>query len=283
MQLEKLKEIQDFFLETTQKNPAEDISAYLCSEIGKALIARTSHRMDAYRTCYFARISNVFPETTFNLASCLFEKSFVANFVVEYFLANPSPLDMYKSLLGFPDFLENYEHIGECPFVPDFMKLCLMREDVLAAENPLEDLFLVGGVDIPKANEIFLQRNHKVITSTWPLYQMYNVARAIEELKDDELKNTCSEKAKEIEEIRIKKFSEIENQPESLLLFKSAQCILEVIFIPKEYIPFIENMSEGKSLEMSIENFDVNDTFDSQKFSSWIALLTQHKALVKGI
>ncbi|BBH53520.1 hypothetical protein [Fluviispira sanaruensis] len=283
MQFEELKEIQDFFLRTTQKNPADDIIDSFADKMGDIFVRNTLHRIEAYRTSYFARISSVFPETVFNLASCLFEKKFVAGLIVEYFLDNPTSLNMNDSLLDIPKYLEQNENIEECPFVPDFMRLCLIRDQVLASENPLTENFIFNSSFIPKPSEIFLQRNHSVIKSHWPLYQMYNVAREIEDRFDAAGNSLSEEISQEIEELRVQKFSAIQNVAESLLLYKSSACTLEVLHIPEEYISFVENMSEGKSLELSIENMQVDDNFDSEKFSSWIALLTQHKALVKGI
>ncbi|WP_186645239.1 hypothetical protein [Fluviispira vulneris] len=283
MQFEELKEIQDFFLRTTQKNPVDDIINSFADKMGNVFERNTLHRIEAYRTGYFARISSVFPETVFNLASCLFEKKFVAGFIIEYFLENPTSLNMIDSLFDFPNYLEQNENIKECPFVPDFMRLCLIRDQVLSAENPLTENFIYKSSFIPKPSEIFLQRNHSVIKSEWPLYQMYNVASEIEDRFDAAGSSLSKEISQEIEEIRVQKFSAIQNVAESLLLYKSSACSFEVLHIPEEYISFIENMSEGKSLEHSIENMEANDNFDSEKFSSWIALLTQHKALVKGI
>lgn len=145
MQLNKLKKEQNFFLELVHSNPEVCTSVLLKNPESRMLVNSTSHRIQAYRTSYYARVSSVFSDTIFYLASCLFGKDFIQNFLVQYFYSNPSPAEMTDSVRDFAQFLSEHEEVSACPFLPDFINVCMKMNDILSAPNPNLELLLDAG------------------------------------------------------------------------------------------------------------------------------------------
>ena len=146
MQLKELKKNQNFFLKVIHSNPKLNINFFLEMPESEIFEKKTAHRLQAYRNSYYARVSSVFSETIFNLASCLFGKEIIKIFLIDYFYNNPSPTDMIESVRGFSYFLENQEEIKDCPFVPDFIKICTSINDILAAKKLLAAYLTVSAV-----------------------------------------------------------------------------------------------------------------------------------------
>jgi hypothetical protein len=277
MTINELKKIQNFFLETITCNPNINIHEILEKKEMNIFEKKTAHRLEAYRISYYSRISSVFSETIFKLASVLFGKNLIKNFLIEYFYQNPTPSNMEESIREFPNFLEKLDEIQECPFVPDFIKLCINISDILAAPNPKESLLIKNTTTVPQPNEIFLQEEHIFLQSQWPIFQMYCSAKNLSELS--ELKSTTEEI---LEEKRIEELSSIKNTNESILIFKSCEWSLETILIPEDFISIMHGLSKKQNLENAIENADINeDLFDISKLSEWMSLMTKHSAFMK--
>ena len=188
---------------------------------------------------------------------------------------------MIESVRGLAYFLENQEEIKECPFVPDFIKVCMVINDILSAKNPEESIFLGNSSEVPNPNEIFLQDDHILINSQWPIYQMYCAAKDLNDILENEAEKKNEPECSYDKEREEKLFS-IKNKEESILFFKSSPWSLESILIPKEFISIAENLNTGINLEDSICNANIDEElFDTQKFSNWISLLTKHKAFIK--
>lgn len=281
MKIERLKELQNYFLTVTQQNPNIDMASFFKDEIAKEFEPSTIHRLEAYRISYFSRIRSVFSETIFGPASYLFGPSFIKNFLVEYFLANPNSLNMLDSVRNFPAFLREQEDISFCLFVPDFVNLCLLKEDVLSSANPIPEMFIKK--PLSDASLVYLQQSHILFSSAWPVFQMYNAAQDIEEFADSHNIKFDDIESKEIDEFRTKKLSSIKKSPESVLLFKSSPVKFEIVFIPKEYLPIVKALSSGLSLENAIENSHYEEEeINPSEFSQWIAMMTQNRGLVLG-
>ncbi len=283
MQLKEIIKNQNFFLKVIHSDPRLNTGFFLEMPEAKIFIEKTAHRLQAYRTSYYARISTVFSDTVFNLACCLFGKEIIKNFLVDYFYKNPSAADMIESLRGFKNYLENQEEIKDCPFVPDFIKVCLAINDILAAKNPEESILLGNISEVPNPKEIFLQEDHILINSQWPIYQMYCAAKELNDILENEAdkKNApeCS-----FEQEKESRLYSIVNKEESILLFKSSPWSLEAILVPKNFTSIAENLNMGMNLEDSIINANIDEDeeiFDAQKLSNWMSLLTKHKALIK--
>ena len=283
MRLKELQENQNFFLEVVHSDPSLSTENILELPGSNVFVEKTAHRLQAYRTSFYARISSVFSETIFKLASCLFGQEMVKSFLIDYFYKNPSPADMIESVRGLSDFLENQEEIKDCPFVPDFIKTCMAINDILAAKNPDELLLLGKTPEIPKPSEIYLQEEHIFIKSQWPIYQMYCAAKDLDDILENETDITNEVKCRFEKEREDKLFSII-NKEESILFLKSAPWSLESILVPNEFISITENLHSGMSLEDSIGNANIDEKkFDTLKFSNWVSLLTKHKAFIKKI
>lgn len=272
---------QNFFLEVIHSSPELSTGIFLERPEAQIFVEKTAYRMEAYRTSYYARVSSVFSETIFNLASCLFGIDLIKNFLVDYFYQNPTPADMIESVRGFACYLDTREDIKECPFVPDFIRLCMIINDILAAKNPNESLFIKKDHEIPVASEIFIQADHIFLKSQWPIYQMYTAAKELNDIleKEEEKKN---ESKCDIDKEREERLTAIKNTKESILFFKSTPWSLDSILVPNEFIPIVDNLSLGMNLEKSIENAMIDEeSFDTQKFSHWMSLLTKHCAFIK--
>ncbi len=283
MQLKELIKNQNFFLKVINSDPSLNIGYFLEIPESQIFVEKTVHRLQAYRISYYARISSVFSETVFNLASCLFGSELIKFFLVDYFYKNPSPAEMIESVRGFANFLENQEEIKECPFVPDFIKICLAINDILAAKNP-EEFILLGNIsEVPNPKEIYLQEDHILIQSQWPIYQMYCAAKELNDIYEN-----ADEKKKEsennLEKERKSRLFSIVNKEEAIFLFKSSPWSLETILVPNEFVSIAENLSMGMNLDDSICNANIDEEkFDTLKFSNWMSLLTKHKAFIKKI
>ncbi|MBX9839749.1 MAG: hypothetical protein K2X69_15715 [Silvanigrellaceae bacterium] len=276
MTINDLKKIQNFFLETVTSNPNINIHEILEKKEMDIFEKKTAHRLEAYRVSYYSRISSVFSETIFKLASLLFGKNLIKDFLIEYFYQNPSPNHMEESIRNFPNFLEEQEEIQECPFVPDFIRLCINISDILAAPNPNELLLIKNTTTVPQPNEIFLQEEHILLQSQWPIFQMYCSAKNLSELS--ELESTTEEL---LEEKRIEELTSINNTNESILIFKSCEWSLETILIPEEFISIMDSLSKKQNIEDAIEQADINeDLFDISKLSNWMSLMTKHSAFM---
>ncbi|APJ04126.1 hypothetical protein [Silvanigrella aquatica] len=279
MNFEKLKENQNFFLEIVHSHPCIETMSLLKRPEASIFHATTSHRIQSYRTSYYARISSIFSGTVFQLASCLFGHKLIKNLLIEYFYKNPSALDMIESVRKFPHFLLQRDEIKQSPFIHDFIHLCLGIQDILNAENPNELLLIGNSHKIPSAHEIYLQKDHIYLKSEWPLYQMYCAAKELNETL--ELKNEFNN----IDLIQIEreeKLINIKNKPENLIFLKSNAWSLECIKVPNAFVPIANNLSKGLSLENSINDAEIDEeSFDNEKFAQWMALLTQCRALIK--
>ncbi|RDB35598.1 MAG: hypothetical protein DCC88_09290 [Spirobacillus cienkowskii] len=272
-----LKNNQNFFLELVYSNPNISLEQFLVRQEIHAFNAKTVHRIQAYRNSFYARISNVFSETIFDLASCLFGSDFIKGFLIDYFYENPSPLEMTESVKKFPSFLEKQENISYCPFVPDFIKLCLAINNVLGAKNPDSDIeFHHSQIN---AENIYLQPEIQFLKSKWPIYQMYCCAKEIQEFLDEKKFNSLENT---IEEYRLDKLNSISDRPENIFIYKSSPFNLECILVPKEFAPIGEQLTLGKNLLDAIEHTDIEETnFNYEKFSKWISLLSEKKAFIK--
>jgi hypothetical protein len=275
----KLKNNQNFFLEVVHSNPNIFLEQFLIRQEIHAFNPKTVHRIQAYRNSYYARISNVFSETIFDLASCLFGSDFIKGFLIDYFYENPSPLEMTESVKEFPSFLEKQENIRYCPFVPDFIKLCLAINDILGAKNPESDLEFTHSPINPE--KIYLQLEIKFLKSKWPIYQMYCCAKAIQDFVEE--KNLYSSE-NAVEEYRLNKLAAVSDCSENILIFKSSPYSLECILVPEEFATLTEQLILGKNLAEAIDYTDFEETnFNYEKFSKWISLLSEKKAFIKKL
>jgi hypothetical protein len=283
MRLKELVKSQKFFLDVVHSNPSLSTGLFLEMPEAKIFVEKTAHRLQAYRTAYYARISSVFSETIFNLASCLFGKEIIKSFLIDYFYKNPSPAEMIESVRGFANYLDTQEEIKECPFVPDFIKVCISINDILSAKNPEESLLLENTSEIPNPSKIFLQEDHIFIKSQWPVYQMYCTAKELNDMIECEAEKKNGS-GYNFEKEREERLVSIINKEESILFLKSTPWSLESILVPNEFISIAENLNIGMSLEDSIGNAIIDEeTFDTQKLSNWMSLLTKNKAFIKRI
>lgn len=271
MKIDELKDLQNFFLKVIYSNPNENYNHFTTEKEYQFFDPETFHRIQAYRQSFYGRVSSVFSQTIFDLASALFGKSFIENYLMDYFHNNPTPQDMTNSVKEFSNYLKLQEEIQNCPFVPDFILFCFLIHEILSAKNPLENTF---GQESPIADNIYLQKEHILFTSDWPIFQLYNAAKELLEAKEN--KNNNEE---DLEKIREEKLTQIENKSEDVIIFKSNPWSLDVIGIPKEFFPVISNLSKGFNLQQSIENSDISEeSFDLDKFSNWISVLTRQNA-----
>lgn len=281
MRLKELIKNQNFFLEVIHSHPSLSISILLEKPEAKIFVEKTVHRIQAYRASYYARISSVFSETIFNLATCLFGKEIIKGFLIDYFYKNPSPAEMIESVRGFANYLENQQEIKECPFIPDFIKICIAINDILSAKNPEESLFLKNTSETLNPKNIFLQEDHIFIKSQWPIYQMYCAAKELNDLIEYESDKKDKPKYN-IEKEREDRLFSILNKEENILFLKSSPCSLESILVPNEFTSITENLNMGMNLNDSIENANIDEEkFDTPKFTNWMCLLTKHKAFIK--
>lgn len=277
MTRDELTKSQNFLLEIIQSDPNISTGYFLEVESINVFTQKTIHRIQAYRTSYYARITNVFSETIFQLASNLFGSEIINNFLIEYFQKNPSPLDMIESVREFANFLDRQAEIKECPVIPDFIRVCIGINDILSAKNPDENTLLKHTLNQLNPSEIYLQNEHLLINSAWPIYQMFCAAKELNSLIEIDKKPE-----EEIEQERINKLLSIKNKSECILFIKSTPWTLESILVPNEFIPIAMQLNKNLSLEEAINNAVIDEEiFDNQKFSNWIALLTKQKAFIK--
>lgn len=269
----EIKNLQNFFLQTIYSNPEKNYTDLHSAKEYSYFNPETFHRIQAYRESFYARVSNVFSESIFNLASLLFGKSFIEKYLIDYFYQNPTPENMTESVRLFASYLETQEEISYCPFVPDFVKLCFLIQDILAAKNPSTT---INPQVKPCAESIYLQPDHIIFDSNWPIFQLYNIAKEFEILQENLPGN------KEIsDELRAQKLSHVTNCSESVIIFKSQPWSLDIILIPKDFSKIMDLLSKGYSLQYSIENAEINEElFNLEKFSQWISLLTKQNAFI---
>lgn len=277
MNLNHLKKSQSFFLEIVHSNPSIPIQEILEKNDVRIFDNKTVHRLQAYRTSYYARISSVFTETVFKYACILFGDNIIKDFLVQYFYLNPNSKDMIESVREFPNFLDQQEEIQDCPFVPDFIRLCISINDILSAENPVESCIIKNTTIVPKPDEIYLQKDHFILESEWPVFQMYCAAKELSDLSESQ--STCKE---QLELIREEKLTSLKNESEAILIFKSCEWALEAILIPNEFITITKGLAKNYCLEEAIEKAEIDDeNFDITKFSEWMSVMTKHSAFIK--
>ncbi|WGL60242.1 hypothetical protein QEJ31_01310 [Pigmentibacter sp. JX0631] len=271
MKIDELKELQNFFLKVIYSNLDENYKNFTTEKEYTYFLPETFHRIQAYRQSFYGRVSGVFSQTIFDLASALFGKSFIENYLIDYFHKNPTPLNMTNSVKEFSSYLKAQEEIQNCPFVPDFISFCFIIHEILSAKNPLENTF---SQNAPNAENIYLQKEHFLFTSEWPILQLYNAAKDI--LNESENKENTPEF---LAKFREDKLTQIENKSEDVILFKSNAWSLDVILIPKEFFPIINLLSQGLNLQQAVENSEISEeNFDLNKFSDWISVLTRQNA-----
>lgn len=273
MKLNEIKNLQTFFLNVIYSNPEINVENFYSAQEFKYFHADTFHRIQAYRESFYARVSSVFSQTIFDLASLLFGKNFIEKYLVDYFYHNPTVLNMTDSVKNFGSFLESQEEMQYCPFVPDFVKFCYSIQEILSATDPTSNFL---PIDISSTENIYLQKEHIIFNSPWPIFQMYNAAKELQEITE---KNPNAEE--NLDNERETKLSHITNNSENVILFKSQRWSLDVIVIPKEFSAIMNLLSKGNSLHYAIDNSEIDqENFNLEKFSQWISTLTKQNAFI---
>lgn len=250
--LSALHALQNFFLETVCLNPSIDINVQLQNPLSNEFNEKIKHRLQAYRTSYYSRVSGVLCECLFYPAWHLLGKNLISNLLIDFFSKYNSKNDMVSSVKNLPTFLQSHAITQEFPFISDLMQLCIYMYEILSAPDPNENLFNIG----TNLSNIFLQKEHIFMKSNWPIFQLYQATLQQERTR-------------------------IINQPECILIFKSSSCHMQVIFIPKNYEPIIDALSQGESLENALESSTENENdFDENNFISWISNLTSKNAFI---
>ena len=99
------------------------------------------------------------------------------------------------------------------------MQLSINMFDILSAKDPDINFFIPNSIEDINPKNIFLQTEHILMKSHWPIFQFY-----------ESLYNT--EK------------TPLYNRPENILLIKSSARELQAILVPENYIQIIESLNK---------------------------------------
>lgn len=262
MDLETLRSLQAFFLEAVQLHPSRDLNELRTKPESRYLTERYWPRLQAYRTSHYARLTSGLRDYLFTPACLLLGEELIEQLLVEYFSARPSTQNMIDSVRAFPHFLREHPCHTNIPFLSDITQFCVDKHDIMQARDPDPTRFLFAQSTQPQPHEIFLQREHVLFISEWPIYQFWETTQALE--KKHELK-------------------EVELKAETILLFKSSPLSVEVLLVPQVYVPLAQSLSTEKSFAETLEQFKIPEEFDEAHFTQWIGLLTQRGGLTHAL
>ncbi len=211
-----------------------------------------SPRWPLYRNSYVSRPLDALGHTILERVSTLLGPAFVQTRLAEFLREEPPqhPI-MVECLRGFSSWLRRKGWDDTHPEFAALVDLSLKRWDVLIGPDPEGDKGDAAPREESELNFIHLQKNHALLVSTLPLYDLW-MAGDPEKMDQERW---------------------IPDQGQTVLFYKSSSIALETLQIPIHCVPFIQALSSGASLTRALQTIMESQATEASVFESLPPLL----------
>ena len=161
---------QDEFLAVVQSPVVTEELLSRSPGLASRLAAATRARIHVYRLGYFSRVTATLAGTLFEKSSVLVGMDYMRGVLGRYFENNPATdPEITDSCWGLPAFAEGLEDVAEhVPWLPDFLRLCIARWDVLTRPDPASP---AGSAPEPQAAR--LRADARLVVSVHPVFTLW--------------------------------------------------------------------------------------------------------------
>ncbi len=254
------KTYEDAFIEALQQHDPRLENPPEPKALLEFLQEKTRHRWRVYADGYALRITEALSDNILDMASALYGKGFLKQLLFEYISAQPPTASVMPDLLcNFAVFLDDHASHAQSPDLADFVRLAYQRWEVLIGEDPEPSQDLLREHE-EALDRVFLQKNHGFIESDYPLFHLWTEAERRSQDPDPEKERLVPTAA------------------EAVLTYKSSPVAIEMLLIVPTLIPFIRNLSQGKSLNGALALLELDTSEDEAAFIALMAKLRQTSA-----
>jgi uncharacterized protein len=210
-------------------------------------------RLEVYRVCYFMRLSKTLADTLFALATSLMGLDVISGLIGRFLEDFPATSPhLTETTLALPAWAEEQADVKEnAPWLPDLLRLCQVRWDVLTGDDgdskPGESLLRDENPSSiqtqnhlsPALDRFYLNSTAKLFVSRWPIFDLSRFAQAKMESAVGTNQNPI-----------------FPDNPQSVLVFKSSPTDLQTLNVPADFVPFVRGLTKCKSVQEALESWE---------------------------